>query len=164
MTASTGIAIRQIRSADDAAMAAIIRRVMPAFGATGCGFAINDPEVDWISRAYAEPRHAYFVVEHDGVVLGGGGIAPLSGGDADTCELRKMYFLPQARGIGARAMMMARCLDAARAAGFARGYLETLTGMDAAMRLYERSGFRRIDGPLGATGHGGCDTFYLRDL
>ena len=164
MTASTGIAIRQIRSADDAAMAAIIRRVMPGFGATGCGFAINDPEVDWISRAYAEPRHAYFVVEHDGVVLGGGGIAPLSGGDADTCELRKMYFLPQARGIGAGAMMMARCLDAARAAGFARCYLETLTGMDAAMRLYERSGFRRIDGPLGATGHGGCDTFYLRDL
>ena len=164
MTASTGIAIRQIRSADDAAMAAIIRRVMPEFGATGCGFAINDPEVDWISRAYAEPRHAYFVVEHDGVVLGGGGIAPLSGGDADTCELRKMYFLPQARGIGAGAMMMARCLDAARAASFARCYLETLTGMDAAMRLYERSGFRRIDGPLGATGHGGCDTFYLRDL
>ena len=164
MTASTGIAIRQIRSADDAAMAAIIRRVMPEFGATGCGFAINDPEVDWISRAYAEPRHAYFVVEHDGVVLGGGGIAPLSGGDADTCELRKMYFLPQARGIGAGAMMMARCLDAARAAGFARCYLETLTGMDAAMRLYERSGFRRIDGPLGATGHGGCDTCYLRDL
>ena len=164
MTASTGIAIRQIRSADDAAMAAIIRRVMPEFGATGCGFAINDPEVDWISRAYAELRHAYFVVEHDGVVLGGGGIAPLSGGDADTCELRKMYFLPQARGIGAGAMMMARCLDAARAAGFARCYLETLTGMDAAMRLYERSGFRRIDGPLGATGHGGCDTFYLLDL
>jgi putative acetyltransferase len=36
--------------------------------------------------------------------------------------------------------------------------------MDAAMRLYERSGFRRIDAPLGATGHGGCNTFYLLDL
>ena len=164
MTPAPGFALRPIEAADDAAMASIIRLVMPEFGATGCGFAINDPEVDWISRAYAELRHAYFVVEHDGVVLGGGGIAPLSGGDADTCELRKMYFLPQARGIGAGAMMMARCLDAARAAGFARCYLETLTGMDAAMRLYERSGFRRIDGPLGATGHGGCDTFYLRDL
>ena len=32
------------------------------------------------------------------------------------------------------------------------------------MRLYERSGFRRIDGPMGATGHGGCNTFYLKDL
>ena len=92
------------------------------------------------------------------------GIAPLAGGDAGTCELRKMYFLPEARGTGAGARMMARCLDAAREAGFARCYLETLYGMDAAMRLYERSGFHRIDGPMGATGHGGCNTFYLRDL
>lgn len=156
--------IRPITQADDAAMAAIIRAVMPEFGAVGCGFAISDPEVDWMSRAYAEPRHAYFVVERDGVVLGGGGIAPLAGGDGGTCELRKMYFLPDARGTGAGAMMMSRCLDAARAAGFSRCYLETLTGMDAAQRLYERTGFRRIDGPMGATGHGGCNTFYLLDL
>ena len=164
MTLPNGCTIRTISPADDAAMAAIIRTVMPEFGAVGCGFAISDPEVDWMSRAYAEPRHAYFVVERDGRVLGGGGIAPLAGGDGDTCELRKMYFLPEARGIGAGAAMMSRCLDAAREAGFTRCYLETLTGMDAAQRLYERSGFRRIDGPMGATGHGGCNTFYLLDL
>lgn len=164
MTLPDGVSIRPIRADDDAAMAAVIRTVMPEFGATGCGFAISDPEVDWMSKAYAEARHAYFVVERDGVVLGGGGIAPLAGGDVDVCELRKMYFLPEARGIGAGAAMMARCLDAARGAGFRRCYLETLTGMDAAMRLYERSGFRRIDAPMGATGHGGCNTFYLLDL
>ena len=164
MSLPAGLAIRPIRSGDDATMAAIIRAVMPEFGATGDGFAINDPEVDWMSRAYSEPRHAYFVFERGGRVLGGAGIAPLAGGDAGTCELRKMYFLPEARGTGAGARMMARCLDAAREAGFARCYLETLCGMDAAMRLYERSGFHRIDGPMGATGHGGCNTFYLRDL
>lgn len=156
--------IRPIAPADDAAMAAIIRAVMPEFGATGDGFAINDPEVDWMSRAYSAPRHAYFVLERDNKVLGGAGIAPLAGGDDDVCELRKMYFLPEARGLGAGAAMMSRCLDAAREAGFARCYLETLCGMDAAMRLYQRSGFRRIDGPMGATGHGGCNTFYLREL
>jgi putative acetyltransferase len=156
--------IRPIRADDDAAMAAVIRTVMPEFGACGSGFAINDPEVDWMSRAYSAPRSAYFVVERDGRVLGGGGVAPLEGGDAGTCELRKMYFLPEARGLGAGAAMMARCLDAARGFGFERCYLETLTGMDAAMRLYERSGFRRIDGPVGATGHGGCNTFYMLDL
>jgi len=88
----------------------------------------------------------------------------LEGGDGGTCELRKMYFLPQARGLGAGTAMMERCLQAARGFGFARCYLETLCGMDAAMRLYERSGFRRIDAPLGDTGHGGCNTFYLLDL
>ena len=145
-------------------MARIIRAVMPEFGACGSGFAISDPEVDWMSRAYAEPRHAYYVLEREGDVIGGGGMAPLSGGDPSVCELRKMYFLPEARGLGAGAAMMALCLDAARAAGFRQCYLETLTGMDAAMRLYERSGFQRIAASLGATGHGGCDIFYSRDL
>lgn len=156
--------LRAIEPRDDAAMAAIIRAVMPEFGAVGDGFAINDPEVDWMSRAYAAPRSAYFVVERDGEVLGGGGVAPLEGGDGDTCELRKMYFLPRARGLGAGAAMMARCLQAARDRGFRRCYLETLHGMDAAMKLYERTGFRRIGAPLGATGHGGCNAFYLLDL
>jgi len=156
--------IRPIQARDDARIAEIIRTVMPEFGATGCGFAINDPEVDWMSRAYAQPRCAYFVVEDQGVVLGGGGIAPLEGADAATCELRKMYFLPAARGRGAGAAMMERCLEAARELGFRQCYLETLSGMDAAMKLYERSGFRRIDAPMGDTGHGGCNTFYLRAL
>lgn len=156
--------IEPITQADDPQVAAIIRTVMPEFGASGCGFAINDPEVDWMTRAYAGPRSAYFVLRRDDRVVGGGGVAPLEGGDPDTCELRKMYFLPEARGLGAGAAMMERCLEAARDFGFRRCYLETLTGMDAAMRLYERSGFRRIEGAMGATGHGGCNTFYLRDL
>lgn len=161
---SARFTIRPITAADDAAVAAVIRAVMPEFGASGPGFAINDPEVDQMSAAYAGPRCAYFVVERDGEVLGGGGIAPLDGGAADTCELRKMYFLPALRGLGAGRALMATCLEAARAAGFQRCYLETLTGMDTAQRLYERSGFARIPGPLGATGHFGCNRFYLREL
>ena len=156
--------IRLITPADDAAVAAIIRTVMPEFGAVGDGFAINDPEVDWMSRAYAEPRCAYFVIERDRKVVGGAGVAPLAGGDPDVCELRKMYFLPALRGMGAGAAMMQTCLNAARGLGFKRCYLETLRGMDAAMRLYERTGFQRIAAPMGATGHGGCNAFYLIEL
>lgn len=168
---SQSFQIRPIRADDDAAMAAIIRTVMPEFGACGAGFAINDPEVDWLSRAYAQPRSAYFVVERKpapaqagGMVLGGGGVAPLEGGDGDVCELRKMYFLPTARGLGAGAAMIQACLQAARGFGFKQCYIETLDGMDAAMRLYEKTGFVRLDAPLGATGHGGCDRWYLLAL
>jgi putative acetyltransferase len=156
--------IRPIKQADDPRMAQIIRTVMPQFGAVGDGFAINDPEVDWMSRAYAEPRCSYFVVERNGQVMGGGGVAPLIDGDEDLCELRKMYFLPELRGMGAGTALMQLCLDAARRHGFRRCYLETLQGMDAAMKLYERSGFRRLPGPMGATGHGGCNAFYLLEL
>jgi len=156
--------IRSIEPRDDVAMAAIIRAVMPEFGADGPGFAIHDAEVDAMYAAYAQPRCSYFVVECDGVVVGGGGVAPLAGGEADVCELRKMYFLPQTRGIGAGTAMMQRCLDAARAHGFRRCYLETLTGMDAAQALYQRSGFVPICAPLGGTGHHGCDRWFIREL
>jgi putative acetyltransferase len=156
--------LRPIEPRDDIAMAHIIRTVMPEFGATGSGFAISDPEVDWMSRAYAEPRAAYFVIERNGEVLGGGGVAQLLGNHCDVCELRKMYFLPHARGLGAGMALMAKCLEAARTFGFRQCYIETLTGMDAAMRLYQRTGFHRIAAPMGDTGHGGCDIFYLLDL
>ncbi len=161
---SAPFSIRPIAPADDAAVAGIIRTVMPEFGAGGAGFAVHDPEVGFMSRAYATSRNAYFVVERDGRVHGGGGVAPLAGGAADICELRKMYFLPALRGLGAGRALLARCLDAARDFGFHRCYIETLTGMDAAQALYLKSGFARIDAPLGDTGHHGCNRFYLRDL
>lgn len=160
----SGFLIRPITPEDNPAVAAIIRTVMPEFGADGPGFAIHDPEVDTMYQAYAQPRSSYFVVERDGRVIGGAGIAPLEGGEADVCELRKMYFLSEARGIGAGTAMMQRCLDAARMHGFARCYLETLTGMDEAQALYLRSGFRQLCAPLGGTGHFSCDRFFLREL
>jgi putative acetyltransferase len=156
--------IRMIESKDDAAIAEIIRTVMPEFGAVGDGFAINDPEVDWMTRAYSESRSRYFVVIIDGEVKGGGGIAPLAGGDNDTCELRKMYFLPECRGIGAGTLLMAKCLQDARYFGYKKCYLETLDNMLEAQKLYERSGFKKQSGAMGDTGHGGCNTFYVLDL
>ena len=157
--------IRPIRADDDEAMASIIRAVMPEFGADGPGFAIHDAEVDAMSAAYAPPRAAYFVVVGtDDRPLGGGGIGPLAGGDDATCELRKMYLLKEARGLGAGARLIARCLETARSLGYDTCYLETLTGMDAAQRLYQKVGFRRRSSALGTTGHGGCDRFYTLDL
>ncbi|RUL72949.1 GNAT family N-acetyltransferase [Dyella choica] len=156
--------IRPIEPRDSAAVADIIRAVMPEFGADGPGFAIHDPEVNDMHTAYARPSGAYFVVERDGIVVGGGGVAPLEGGEADVCELRKMYFLPEARGIGAGPAMLQHCLDAARGFGFRRCYIETLTGMDAAQSLYRKHGFTQLCEPLGGTGHFGCDRFYIRDL
>lgn len=155
--------LRRSRSTDDAAIADIIRSVMPEFGADGPGFALHDAEVGAMHSAYARDGAAYFVVEVDGVVLGGGGIAGLDGEDG-VCELRKMYFKPGLRGLGAGTALIARCLHAARRLGYRQCYLETLTGMNAAQALYERAGFQRIAQPMGATGHFGCNRFYLRAL
>ena len=178
-------AIRPIRAGDRAAVARLIRVVMPEFGAKGPGFAINDPEVDDMFGAYQGPRWRYFVVTRGGVrsarsarrggersggersaevVVGGGGYAPLAGGDARTCELRKMYFTPEVRGLGLGQRLLGECLAEARRAGFVRIYLETLGAMSQARALYERNGFRRLERPMGETGHFGCNSFYVKDL
>ncbi len=159
-----GFVLRPIRPGDDPAVAQVIRAVMPEYGARGPGFAINDPEVDGMSAAYPPPRAVYFVLEVDGAVVGGGGVGPLWGGDEGTCELRKMYFLPAARGLGAGKALLARCIEEARERGYRWMYLETLTAMDAAQRLYEGFGFRRLGAPMGATGHFGCDRWYSLEL
>lgn len=156
--------LRPMTAADDPDVAAIIRTVMPDFGADGPGFAIHDAEVDAMSEAYRGPRAGYFVVEHRGRVIGGAGFAPLAGGPRDVCELRKMYFLPEARGLGVGSRLLDFVLDAAARAGYARCYLETLDRMHDAQRLYAKKGFDSIDAPMGATGHFGCNRFYLKRL
>lgn len=155
---------RRARAADlDAIVALLADDVL--------GSGREDPSVpaaDCYVRAFdaidRDPNQWLAVVERGGAVVGGAGIAPLEGGGADVCELRKMYFLPGARGIGAGAAMMRRCLDAARAHGFRRCYLETLAGMHAAQALYRRSGFTPLCAPMGGTGHFGCDRFFIREL
>jgi putative acetyltransferase len=152
--------LRPIQPDDDSAVARIIRTVMPSFGAQGPGFAINDPEVDAMFAEYTKPRSTYLVVvDEAGTVVGGGGVAPLAGGDANTCELKKMYFLDAARGKGVGEQLLRRLLDEARRHGFTKMYLETLTGMDAAIKLYRKLGF--VEGTrCGSTGHFGCDKFF----
>lgn len=159
-----GVLLRPIVGADDPAMARIIRTVMTEFGAVGPGFSIEDPEVDHISVAYAGPGHAYFVVDRGGVVLGGSGVGSLPQAPDDVCELKKMYLGTEGRGQGLGNALMDRCLEAAVHLGYRRCYLETLGTMVAAQRLYERRGFRPIAAPMGATGHHGCNRWFLLDL
>jgi putative acetyltransferase len=156
--------IRALEPNDNLPIGEIIRKVMPEFGASGQGFAIHDKEVDDMFHEYTKPRSAYFVWEENGKIFGGGGVAPLAGGDADTCELKKMYFLPEGRGKGLGQAILTQCLKSAKAMGFKYCYLETFNTMTSAMKLYEKNGFKKIDGPLGSTGHFSCDVFYKKEL
>lgn len=156
--------IRPIRQDDNPAVAGIIREVMTEYGAVGCGYSIQDPEVDSMYEAYPAPGSAFYVIEHGGRLLGCGGMGPLAGGEPGVCELRKMYFLPELRGKGLGTRLMNLVLDAARTAGYARCYLETLESMGPARRLYEKHGFEPMEGPLGATGHTACNRFMILTL
>lgn len=156
--------IRPIEVADNPGMAHVIREVMTEFGAVGDGFSIGDPEVAGMFEAYGGEGHCFNVVVRAGRVLGGAGVAPLEGGEAGVCELRKMYVSSEARGLGVGRDLMKVCLLQASELGFERCYLETLDSMQGARKLYQGFGFQDLPGPLGDTGHGGCDKWMLLEL
>jgi putative acetyltransferase len=156
--------IRPVTESDNARLTALLRDVMEEFGATGPGTSLDDPEMGDMAAAYGAVRSAYFVVEHDGRLIGGGGFGPLAGASPGVCELRKMYLTPAVRGRGVGRALLARCIDLAGQLGYQHMYLETRQTMRQARRLYERSGFAPVSKPLGHTGHFGCDAWYVRDL
>ena len=156
--------IRLIEKSDTAVIAEIIRLVMTEFKAVGCGYSINDSEVDDMYTAYAPERSAFYVIELNKRILGCGGFAPLTGAEQDTCELRKMYFKSELRGLGVGTRLLNLCLDEAASAGFRHCYLETMDNMKQAQNLYGKYGFKYLDKPMGNTGHSSCGTWMARNL
>lgn len=62
----------------------------------------------------------------------------------DGLELKRMYLVPTARGTGAASRLLAAAEELARSVGAPRIYLETGDLLTAAIKFYERSGFRPI--------------------
>ncbi len=161
---SATYSIRRITENDSPVVGQIIRDVMTEFGCVGQGYSINDAEVDSMYDVYSDAGHVYYVIERDGVVLGGGGLGPLIGGDDHICELKKMYFRPDLRGTGAGYALLKRLLDEAPELGYRECYLETASTMHYAAKLYKKFGFVDLSGPMGQTGHNACDRWMLREL
>ena len=156
--------IRPIEEADNKVIKEVIQSVLTSFGANRPGFAFVDPELEDMHHAYSAPGSIYYVLELDGKVVGGAGIAPLKGAPEGFCELVKMYFLPSARGLGYGRKIIDLCLEDARRFKFTQCYLETLHSMKTARHLYADFGFSLLENPFGSTGHGGCDIWMMKTL
>ncbi|SHI48303.1 GNAT family N-acetyltransferase [Flavobacterium haoranii] len=156
--------IRTIKKEDNPQIATIIRNVFDELDAPKCGTAYADPILDTLYEVYQEPKSIYFVIENEGKIVGGGGLASLQNGENAYCELQKMYFAPEARGLGLGKQIIENCLAFAKEQGFKYCYLETLPFMESARKLYEKMGFQYLDKPLGATGHTSCDVWMIKEL
>jgi len=156
--------IRPIQPKDNNQLARVIRDVMTEFQAVGEGYSIGDAEVDDMFSNYRDPHSCYFVIIKRESVVGGGGIGRLTGAAKSICELRKMFFVPSARGIGLGRRLLKQLLDEARSRKYKKCYLETLDRMWGANELYRKFGFEALDGPMGKTGHVSCDRWYLLNL
>ena len=158
------IIIREIQKTDNVAIAQVIRDVLIEHDVPKVGTAYADPSLDFMFENYATEKSVYFVVEMEGKIIGGAGIAPLENGPKEICELQKMYFLSEARGLGLGAKLMEVCLQKAREFEFENCYLETMPYMAKAQNLYKKSGFEFLEKPLGNTGHNACPVWMLKKL
>ena len=158
------ITIRELEEKDNAALAVIIRNSLAEFGANKPGTVFFDPTTDDLFTLFRQPGSMYFVAEQGGKILGGGGIFPSEGLPSGTCELVKMYLLPDARNIGLGRKLIGLCLEKAKEMGYQQVYLETLPELKQAVKVYEKFGFTYLDGPMGNTGHFGCNVWMIHNL
>ncbi len=158
------IEIRNIREQDNLRLAEIIRRTLKEFAADKPGTVYYDASTDKLSVVFKKDRSMYFVACIDEETVGGAGIYPSAGLPQDTCELVKMYLLPNARGKGLGRDLLGRCIRFAAENGYRHIYLETMPELYLAIALYEKFGFERLPAPLGNTGHTGCDIWMIRDI
>ena len=104
------------------------------------------------------------VAETDGQVTGAYIVKPNQPGYGSHVA-NAAYMVDTAyRGKGIGKQLCAHSVEAAKAAGYDSMYLETVSQMTQANRLYLKNGFELLDQPLGQTGHGGCNAFYVRPL
>ncbi|MCQ9086000.1 bifunctional helix-turn-helix transcriptional regulator/GNAT family N-acetyltransferase [Vibrio harveyi] len=156
--------LRPLTKADNSQVADVIRKVSAEYGLTADkGYGVADPTLDDMYSVYDQQGAAYWVVEYQGEIVGGGGFAPLAG-EPNVCELQKMYFLPQTRGHGLAKRIVALSLQLAKQFGYQQCYLETTECLREAVGLYEKLGFEHLDAPLGQTGHDACEVMMLKTL
>ena len=159
------INIRPIAPADDAAMAKIVRDNLKSHHLDVPGTAYYDPELEHLSRFYSGGinTRAYFVAAaEDGRAVGGIGMDVFPG--FESCgEIQKLYISDEIKrqGVGQRLL---DCIEAyARNNGIQRLYLETHSALKAAVCLYEKNGYHRIDKPKEVV-HNTMDLFYIKEL
>ncbi|WP_313636870.1 GNAT family N-acetyltransferase [Paenibacillus sp. FSL K6-0276] len=155
--------IRRIQLKDNHAIEQIIRNCLIEFGGNRSGLAWEDDSLHHLYGYYNHcENRAYWVVEEEGEVLGGCGIAPF-GSEDKICELQKMYLSPSTRGTGIAIALLNVALDFAKL-HFDKCYLETLQNMHAANRFYMKNGFELLDAPIAGSEHFACDAWYIKDL
>lgn len=156
--------VQRLSPAHDAALAALIRRNLKAHALDIPGTVYFDAGLDHLSDFYAaEPmKRAYFVLMDGDRLVGGIGLAEFL--PFENCaELQKLYLDDSVKGRGLGYRLIGKVEDAARALGYRQMYLETHTNLQAAIHIYEKSGYVAIDKPE-AVVHATMNRFYLKAL
>jgi putative acetyltransferase len=158
------IIFRHIEERDNKEIAELIRTVFREFNIHRPGTVYFDPTTDNLFGLFRTPGSEYWIAVENGVILGGCGVYPTPGLPEGCAELVKFYLSASQRGKGIGWKLMEKSFDSAKKNGYNQLYLESLPELSKAISLYERAGFRFIEGPIGKSGHFGCNIWMLKEL
>lgn len=154
---------REMTEADNEAVAALIRYNLKKHGLDIPGTVYFDEGLDRLSDFYGNDDRRYYVLEDEtGRVVGGIGFAKFEP-KADTAELQKIYLDDSVKGAGLGYEMIAFIEGKMRDAGFKYSYLETHDNLQAAIHIYEKSGYREIPRPAEVM-HSTMNRFFIKEL
>jgi putative acetyltransferase len=169
--------VRAWQPGDRQAAATLIARVLAEFG-LGWDPENTDRDVVEVEAAYQQSGGEFWVVEAPelettelettelettGKIIGTAGYYPVSRGaepGIKAVEIRKMYLAPEARGQGLGRWLLGQLEQQIRARGYSHIWVETVSQMQAAIHLYESSGYQRDEQVLVKR----CDRSYLKAL
>jgi N-acetylglutamate synthase-like GNAT family acetyltransferase len=101
---------------------------------------VAEPLAAFVLRA--SPRERIWVEQRDGRLVG---CVAIVAADERTAQLRWLLVHPAARGTGLGRRLLDAAVVFSQDAGYERIILWTLSGLEAALQLYRRAGFVRVE-------------------
>jgi putative acetyltransferase len=150
--------IRPWQPGDRQPAADLIASVLAEYQLT-CDPDCADRDVLQVEAAYWSTGGEFWVVEHDGTLVGTAGFYPIARGE-NAVEIRKMYLLPSARGQGLGRFLLTFLETIIRQKGFQQIWIETASVLKEAVHLYERNGYLPSTGVETKR----CDRVYVKQI
>jgi putative acetyltransferase len=150
--------IRDWQGSDRIAAAEVIHQVLTEYG-LGWEPDGADRDVLEVETYYFKMGGEFWIVEHDGQIVGTGAYYPIRRGE-QAAEIRKMYLLSSVRGQGLGSFLLGQLEDAIAARGYRQIWIETASVLKEAVQLYEQNGY------IPATGveTSRCDCVYVKNI
>ncbi len=149
--------------ADNDAVARLIRNNLKKHDLDIPGTVYFDKGLDHLSDYYGVDERRYFVIEDThGNVIGGIGFAKLDFME-ETAELQKLYLDDSVKGFGLGYELISLAEEKMKDAGYRYSYLETHDNLQAAIHIYEKSGYVEIEKPKEVV-HSAMNRFFKKRL
>ncbi|MEM9926277.1 MAG: GNAT family N-acetyltransferase [Cyanobacteria bacterium P01_D01_bin.50] len=150
--------IRQWKPSDRHKAASVIHSVLSEYGLDWEPDGA-DKDVLEVKDYYLDKGGEFWIIEYQGEIFGTGAYYPIERGE-NAVEIRKMYLLPKARGLGLGKYLLQQLEAAISCRSFKQIWIETASVLSEAVKLYETNGYKPATGVETER----CDRVYFKEL